>query len=98
MLPVYQRTVSPAAEPVSVAELLDFLKAVPQDTALVTSLGAVAREFVEEQTGRALVTQTWKVTKSGWPCERLVLERTPLVSVTAVKYCPADGSAQATLA
>lgn len=97
MLQIYQRTAEPAEEPVSVAELLDFIKAVPQETALVKALGSVAREFVEEQTGRALVTQTWKLTKSGWPFERLVLERTPLASVTSVKYYPSDGGAQATL-
>lgn len=97
MLPIYQRTVQPAAEPFTVAELIDFLKASPQDSALITSLGSVAREFVEEQTGRALITQTWTLTCRSWPLERLVLERTPLVSVSAVEYYAEGSSALETL-
>lgn len=79
------------------AELFDFLKAAQEDSTLVSALGAVAREYVEEQTGRALITQTWKITSDSWPTEKLILEKCPLVSVTSVKYYPEDGSAQATL-
>ena len=97
MLPIYQRTVQPSAEPFTVAELIDFMKAAPQDSALISSLGSVAREFVEEQTGRALITQTWVLTCRSWPLERLVLERTPLISVSAVEYYAEDSSALTTL-
>jgi uncharacterized phiE125 gp8 family phage protein len=102
MLPYYTQVSEPAIEPVTNAELLDFIKADASDTTLITSLGAVAREFVESQTGRAMITQTWQQIRPAWICNaeddyKLFLERTPLASVTSIKYYPADGGAQLTL-
>lgn len=103
MPPIYTQTVAPTAEPYTQAQLLEYTRATPEHGALVTSLAAVAREFVEEQTGRAMLSQTWKLNRDKWPCaskadgNRIYLERTPLATVTSVKYWPADGGAQATL-
>lgn len=97
MLAIYQRTVEPSAEPLTIGQLLDFMKAAPQDAALIESLGITAREFVEEQTGRALVTQTWRATFNEWQGETITLDKAPLASVSSVQYYPANGGAIATL-
>jgi uncharacterized phiE125 gp8 family phage protein len=103
MLPALTLTTAPATEPHTTAEILAFVKAEPEDAATVEALYGVAREFVEEQTGRALITQTWTLKRSCWPaaCKpekgKLYLQRVPTASVTSVKYWPADGGAQVTL-
>ena len=51
----------PTQEPVSLAEANAWLKAAGED-ALVAALIATARQAAEDYTGRAFVTQTWKLT------------------------------------
>jgi len=68
------------------------------EDALIDALVSVAREYIEDFTGRSLLTQTWRLRLDCWPdVTRIALERTPLATVTHVKYYPADGGAQATL-
>lgn len=95
----------PTQEPVTLDDVLAFMRVDESDNpALVESLLVAAREKVERTTNRALLTQTWLLTLSAWPAGhgyagRLIeLDRSPLASVTSVKYYPADGSAQQTLA
>jgi uncharacterized phiE125 gp8 family phage protein len=101
---VYQLTQGPASEPVTVADVLTYLRqdhaeAIPD----IESRIARAREYVEEQTGRSIVTQSWKLFRDQWPhCHdryprTIFLERSPVVSVESVKYYPADGSPQVEL-
>lgn len=102
MLPFYVLVTGPSAEPLTDDELLNFTKVDSADLSLVQMFAAMAREYVEGQTGRAVLSQTWKLVRSSWPSPkiddgRLYLERTPLASVTSVKYYPADSTAQATL-
>lgn len=91
----------PASEPVSLQEAKLHLRviATASDTAahpeddLIKSLITAARETVENETGRALMTQTLEL---GIDCFVGVvkLPRPPLVSVTSVKYTDFDGSEQ----
>lgn len=98
------QTVAPTVEPVSLEEALAFLRVDNADESpLIEALVSTAREIVEDFTGRALLTSSWRLTLGAWPdgcgddASTIVLARTPLASVESVKYYPADGSAQATL-
>lgn len=98
------RTVAPTTEPVSLDECLNYLRvAEPDDAGTVEALIPVAREMVEMFTGRALMSQQFTYTASGWPTgcgfygRMIELARTPLASVQSVRYYPADGGALATL-
>jgi uncharacterized phiE125 gp8 family phage protein len=58
----------PAIEPVSLAEAKAW---VSQDTSvddtIITLLISAARQYVEQATGRALITQTWQAIEPEWP-------------------------------
>lgn len=66
-----KRTTDPAVEPVTVAEMDQFLRGdnviESVDGTLVESLIVAAREYVEEFTRRALITQTWTMYMDRWP-------------------------------
>jgi uncharacterized phiE125 gp8 family phage protein len=89
---------APATEPVSLEEALNYLRVDnAAEAPLVEQLITVGRETVENFTGRALFTQTRRLTLDAWPAGRLIdLPGVPLQSVTSVKYYPADGTAQTT--
>lgn len=88
-------TSAPAAEPVSLAEAKLHCKVDgSDDDTLLTALIVAARRLAEQQTGRALVTQTWKQTFDAFPLAALALERPPLQSVTSVKYYDPAGVQQ----
>lgn len=60
---------------------------------LLSALITTARQQAEHRTGRALVTQQWKLTLDYFP-GRIELPRPALVSVQSVKYLDADGVQQ----
>jgi uncharacterized phiE125 gp8 family phage protein len=96
----YVLTTPPAEEPLTLDEAKLHLRIVAGDTAedaLVTSAVQAAREYAEESTGRALVTQTWTLTMDAFPTRggAIALERAPVQSVTSVKYIDAAGTEQA---
>lgn len=67
------RTVAPAVEPVSAAQLAARLELGSPDgetTAFFEDIIAEAREVCEEMSGRALITQTWNLTLDRWPGTR----------------------------
>jgi uncharacterized phiE125 gp8 family phage protein len=77
----------PVDEPVS----LDLAKTQIRQTAvedddLVLAWIAAARAWVEEYTGRSLLTQTHQVSLPVWPCQLWLPRAAPLQSVTFVKY------------
>jgi uncharacterized phiE125 gp8 family phage protein len=91
-----KRTAAPAAEPVSTSDAKAHLRIThaTEDT-LVARLVKAAREHVEDRTGRALVTQTWKMWLRAFPRSGAIeLPRPPLVSVTSITYLDADGASQ----
>lgn len=82
------RTVPPVLAAVTLAEAKKQANVIADDDdALIERLIAVATEQVERDTGRALLTQTWKMTRHGFPAGNwIALPRPPLQSVTSVKY------------
>ena len=87
---------APAAEPVTVAEAADHCR-VGQglEDAYLLALITTAREIVERETRRALITQTWDAKWDGIPaCWPLEIPKAPLISVTHLKYLDTDGTEQ----
>lgn len=102
----YSIVTAPAAEPIAAPAAVNFLRAYPEDEATIGALIPVAREIVENATGRALAPATWKLVASSWPVvsnwphrtgDLIALQRSPLVSITSVKYWPGDDGAQVTM-
>ena len=78
----------PGEEPVTLAEAKAFCRIdASDDDALVTALIAAARLHVEGLTGRALITQTWRLTLTCAP--RLV--ELPVIPAIALVEAP-DGA------
>jgi len=64
---------APLAEPVSATDVKDQLELDANDASKNTQIElyiTAAREMVEEYTGLALITQTWKLTLDHWPNDR----------------------------
>lgn len=84
----------PASEPLTLAYVKQVLRVehTAEDT-FITNLITAAREWVEGETGRALMAQTLDEVFDCWPaCCTLELGRAPLASVTSVSYRDSDGS------
>lgn len=87
----------PAAEPVTLAEAKAHLRVeVTDDDAIITALIAAARALAEQETGRSLITQTWRRTHDQFP-DSVRLDRGPVQSVTSVKYLESVAGEQTTL-
>jgi uncharacterized phiE125 gp8 family phage protein len=85
-------TTAAAAEPLTLAEARLHCKVDDvADDALITALIVAARRLAEAQTGRVLVTQSWKQTLAAFPVAAIALDLPPLVSVQSVKYYDGAG-------
>lgn len=90
----YSIATAPTSEPVSFDEMADHLRLIgDDDEGYVTGLISVAREYIESVTGRATMSATYRVVAPTWDdlrntMERIPLFRTPLVSITSIKYYP----------
>jgi uncharacterized phiE125 gp8 family phage protein len=84
----------PAAEPISLAEAKAFLRvAHDDDDDVIAALIAAARIHVEAQTRRALIAQTWRLTRDDWPGDgRVALLPAPLREVLAVRTYDEGGA------
>lgn len=82
----------PATEPVSLAEAKLHCR-VDHDVedAIIAALVTAARMYVEETTGRALLTQTWEAMLDAWPA-LLYLPHPPAASVVSVTAVDVDGN------
>lgn len=93
-------SIAPTVEPVSLAEMHLHLLIVDDDTSqdsLISALIKAAREKVEHETGRALVTQTQVLRLDAFPSgenEAILLSNPPLQSVSAIEYVDGDGNPQ----
>jgi len=85
----------PALEPVALDEARAFVRV--DDTtedALLTTLIATARVHVESVTGRALITQTWRLVLDCWPLDGVVaLPVAPLLSLVSITGYLSGGTA-----
>jgi uncharacterized phiE125 gp8 family phage protein len=89
------RSSEPASEPVSLAELKNYLRVEhTTDDAELAAVLTAARQAVERDTGRSLITQTWVLQLDQWPCRYVQLPQPPIVSVTSVTYVDAAGVTQ----
>ena len=102
MRPHYSLVSAPVTEPVSLDQALEHLRVdSSDDIAYVDALIPVAREFVESLTGRVCSLSTWRLTADSWAAAlvgcgggNVPLFRTPLVSITSIKYIGANSSDQ----
>lgn len=87
-------TQPPAAEPLSLADLKAFLRVEgTEEDGLVQSVAAAARAHLEAMTGRAFVTQGWRIRRDAWPAAgRMTLPIGPVASLEAVTVETADGA------
>jgi len=90
------RIVAPAEEPITLDEARLHLRLdadFTDDDPLVGTLIQAAREYVESDTHRALLPQTWRLTRDAFPCENaLSLEASDVASVTSFSYVDATGA------
>lgn len=92
---------APASEPLTLAEAKKQVELATEYTAHdehLLRLVTAARQYAEEYTGRAFVTQTWDFTLDKWPMAKgdhtIWMPKAPLQSVTYVKYYDGDGVQQ----
>ena len=63
-----RQTVAPASEPISLSEAKAHLRVdLTDDDALITALIVAARQYAESETGRSLITQSWRLVLDGFP-------------------------------
>lgn len=87
----------PTEEPITLDEAKQHCRVSDDsDDSYITALITAAREYVETQTRRAIITQTLELRLPGWMGGRIELPRPPLVSVSSVVYT-LDGGTTATL-
>jgi uncharacterized phiE125 gp8 family phage protein len=84
----------PIVEPVDLVEAKSHLRVDDStDDELIEGLITTAREYVEDVTRRALLTQTWDYSLDGWPyCREIKLPLGNLQSVTSVKWKDTAGT------
>jgi uncharacterized phiE125 gp8 family phage protein len=87
----------PAVEPVSLAKAKAYLRVEHgDDDDTIVALIAGARIHVEAQTCRALITQTWRLSRDSWPASaRIAVLPAPLRELAAVQIYKSDGATQA---
>lgn len=87
----------PAAEPLTLAEAKLHLRVdadLTDDDTLISALIVAARQQAEHRTGRALVTQQWRLGLACFPDDSLELPKPKLLSVESITYLDGDGSRQ----
>jgi uncharacterized phiE125 gp8 family phage protein len=91
-----RRIVEPDTEPLTLPGVKRHCNVIAEDEdALLWSLIHAAREQVETEANRSLVTQTWRMRLHTFPSDRYIeLPRPPLIAVTSIVYVDSDGVAQ----
>jgi uncharacterized phiE125 gp8 family phage protein len=84
----------PALEPLTLDEAKAFLRVETADDDLtIAALIAGSRIYVETQTRRALITQSWRLSRDAWPADgRIHLWPSPLQAIVAARVYAFDGS------
>jgi len=86
------QTVAPSEEPITTAEAKKHSRVdITADDSYIAALITIARDMVEEETSRRLITQTYQWKLSNWPSRnRLFVPIAPLSSVTSIVYQDLD--------
>ena len=87
----------PSAEPLSLAEAKLHLRVdadITEEDGLIAALIVTARQQAEHRTGRALVSQQWRLGLDQFPDDSLELPKPKLVSVQSVTYLDSNGTRQ----
>lgn len=86
---------APATVPVSIAEAKSHCRvdASDEDSWFAAAIGAAVAK-AEHELGRALITQTWEAVYDAFPSGGIELGRSPVQSITTLKYLDATGSEQ----
>lgn len=99
---MYVQVSPPAEEPVGLAELRQFLRVGHEaEDGLIARLGRAGRARVEEETGRALMAQTWRMAADVEEGEqrgafrRFQLRRPPYLGFVDARVAKADGTSAA---
>lgn len=88
-------TTAPTVEPVSVDEFREHVRFDSQDEdGRIRDYLAAARQMVEDDTQRALITQTWALRLDEFPCDVIELRRCPVTAVTSITYTDTAGATQ----
>ena len=84
---------APTVEPVTISQAKEHLRVTHTDEdALIANLIAAARAWAENETGRALASQTLEYSIDDWPAaDAITLPMPPLRSVTSVKWLTTAG-------
>ena len=87
---------APALEPVALDEARSYLRVEHHDDdETIAALIAGARIHVEATTRRALITQSWRLTRDAWPEDgRVAVRPGPLQALTAARVYDYDNNAQ----
>lgn len=91
---------APASEPVTAAEIITRLGITSGDvsSADMDALIKGARQWAEQYTERAFITQTWEKRLDAFSADGIELARGPVQSITSVKYVDSDGAVQTLVA
>jgi len=82
----------PAIEPISLVEAKLHARVDDSDRdTLINVFIKSAREAAEHELGRALITQTWRLTLDEFPCAEIELPKPKVLSIVSVGYVDADG-------
>lgn len=87
----------PAVEPLSVDDAKTHLRVTAGDNdTYISKLITGARKYVEGQTGRALINQTWDLYVDQFPygSNWITIPKAPLSSVSAITYVDTAGATQ----
>lgn len=88
-----KQTSAPSREPLDREEVKAHLRITSGDEdTYLDRLITAARQYVEEYTGRQLITATWKETRWRFPCWEWIADRPDLISVSSVVYTASDGT------
>ncbi len=95
----FELVTAPTAEPVTVEDMNLYSRVEvdqPQEDLLLLRLITVARELVENDSERQLMTATWKLNLDAFPQSNgaLELRKPPIQSVTSLTYFDGDGVQQ----
>lgn len=100
MRPSYSIITQPTYEPITIDQAMAHVLVDSEDDIdYLTSLIAVAREYVEGVTGRVCVKSRWRLVAPSWPdvfgdyCghrQSFPIYRTPLISVESISYFATD--------